>query len=86
MDMKMYRGPDFPLCEKIRALINNEKQKIDELRRELAAIKGGKLYIKRKKGSTYFVEYISGKEKGISRDGNRVYRLARKQYIESLLI
>lgn len=64
----------------IKNIIDRENEYSNALKRELRQDGHGSLYIKSKNGSNYFVEYRDGKQFGISKDMDRVYKLARLQY------
>ena len=52
------------------------------LKKEIGGIGSGHLHIRQNKNRTYFREYKNGQQKGITKDENRIYQLARKDIIE----
>ncbi len=51
------------------------------LSEELRSIGAGTLNVTSKKGKQYYIEYKNGRQRGISRNLERVYELARKEYL-----
>ncbi|MDO4546218.1 MAG: hypothetical protein Q4C25_08670 [Bacillota bacterium] len=66
----------------ISRLLEEETRRLTLLHQEHKTYRGGKLYVREKKGKLYFSEMINGKEKGISNNDQKVLRLARKAFLE----
>lgn len=67
-------------------LIRIEEKSIRKLERELKGKNYGNLYIKNKGKNVFFVEYIDGKQVWIKKDMDRVYAIARHQYVNKLIL
>lgn len=63
------------------ALIKSKERIFNKLTGELQSIGGGTLNVTSKAGKQYYIEYKNGRQRGISRDFDRVYELARKEYL-----
>lgn len=66
---------------KLEILLNNKRKVFSKIAEEMRQIGGGTLNLSYKAGKCYFIEYNEGKQKGISRDKERVYQLARKEFL-----
>ncbi len=62
----------------LNELLARKERELRVLQDEMEAIGGGKLNIRKKNGTTFFIENIDGKRKGITRDKDRANSLARK--------
>ena len=62
--------------------VAQEKRLLHELEKELSGMPEGRLSICRKGNSVFFTETRDGKRRGITRDLDRVYKLARKRYLQ----
>lgn len=63
-------------------VLTSEVQQLSNLKKEIGGIGSGHLHIRQNKNRTYFREYKNGQQKGITKDENRIYQLARKDIIE----
>lgn len=61
--------------------IEQEKKKLCALQKEYASIRGGALHIRQRDDRYYFWEYENRRQTGITRDKQKIYRLARKKYL-----
>lgn len=59
-----------------------ETNLLHKMKREQEQINGGTLHVRSRKGRLFYLEYFGGKERGITKDTNRVYLLARKAFLE----
>lgn len=62
-------------------LIKSKAQLLNKLNEELRTIGVGTLNVTSKNGKQYFIEYKNGRQRGISRNLDRVYELARREYL-----
>ena len=67
--------------QRIEKLIGSEKKQILLLEQELAETGSGKLHVRHRKGKVYFREYIGGKQRGVTKQEDRIYKLARKEIV-----
>lgn len=67
--------------KKLERILREEQKKLESNTQELQQLKGGRLIIRNKDGRTFFTEERNGKERGISRDIEKVEMLARKAYL-----
>ena len=65
--------------------IKQNKRKLRALQKEYNSIKGGALHIRMRAGRCYFWEYRNRHQKGITKNKERVYQLARKKYLEAAM-
>ena len=66
---------------RLEKLIGNEKNQILLIEQELAEMGSGKLHVRHRKGKVYFREYIDGRQQGITKQEERIYKLARKEIV-----
>lgn len=70
----------------IRNILSSNKKESEQLRQELSLLREGRLFIhyQKKKNRYYFGDYSGSgsKETGISGDEQRIYALARRDYLE----
>jgi len=66
---------------KIKHLIDNETIRLSKEEKELTTLPNGSLIIKKRDDKFYFYNRVSNKDRGITRDSNSVYALARKSYL-----
>ena len=57
-----------------------ETQKLARLEKEMELLGGGKLHIRNNDGKIFFREYVNGVQHGITKDIERIHRLARKDF------
>ena len=69
----------------LRKLLDQNKQLIQSLKREVHYYKGGKLYIKHNRNKVYYYEYQKGNERAITSDKDRIKLLARYELIKNCL-
>ncbi len=69
--------------EILQELLWNREQELMEINRELQYLRGGRLHVRIRNGRVFVCEYSNGREKGITGDRERIYRLSRKQYLEN---
>lgn len=81
--MQDYSRFDLLLKKKLDNLIKTEETILLMLRHELNATRGGKLYVKKAKDKVFYTEYSHGKEVGIGHNKDRVYKLARRNYVST---
>ena len=67
----------------MQQLLQDREQQLMQINRELQHLPGGSLHIRKRNGRIFVCEYSSGREKSITREKDRVYRLTRKAYLES---
>lgn len=82
--MPSYERTDLLLQYKANALLNQERKNLNQLQNELKSTKGGTLYIKQSGRKVFYTEYSHGKERGIGHDMDKVHKLARRNYIDSI--
>lgn len=70
----------------IKDIIKREHRRANAFREEIKKYEGGKLYVKNKKGKIFFAEYDGKSQHWITKDRNRIYQLARKEYIKRSII
>ena len=61
--------------------LNIELQQLSRLETEMELLGDGKLHIRNNDGKIFFREYNNGVQRGITKDKERIYRLARKDFI-----
>ena len=69
----------------LNRLLKGLEDEISYIKSELGSIKGGKLYIRTRSGRVYFLERLPGGDRGITKNTQRIYLLARRTYLEGLL-
>ena len=69
--------------ETLQQLLQDREQQLMQINRELQHLPGGSLHIRKRNGRIFVCEYSNGREKSVTREKDRVYRLARKAYLES---
>ena len=67
------------LLEELEIILRKKEQILQELNGQLRGMRGGSLHVKHRNGRVYYCEYAGGKEIGISKDEDKIYRLARKR-------
>ncbi len=65
----------------LEKLIGSEKKQIIFLEQELTEMGSGKLHVRHRNGKVYFREYIEGKQRGVTKQEERIYKLARKEIV-----
>ena len=65
----------------LEILLQIEKKKMDTYKAEIRKLPEGCLNILSAEGKAYFQHVVKGKRKGITRDVDLVYKLARKRYL-----
>ncbi|MBR3786806.1 MAG: hypothetical protein IKJ85_00270, partial [Firmicutes bacterium] len=65
----------------LRVILRSKEKTLNMLSTELKTIGKGTLNLNCKHGKHYYIEYSDGKQKGISKNKERVYQLARKEYL-----
>ena len=70
----------------IKDIIKREHSRINAFREEIKKYEGGKLYVENKRGKIFFAEYDGKSQHWITKDRNRIYQLARKEYIKRSII
>ena len=65
----------------LRMILRSKEKTLNMLSTELRTIGKGTLNLNCKHGKHYYIEYSDGKQKGISKNKERVYQLARKEYL-----
>lgn len=63
-------------------IIAQKEKSLAICRKELAEAEDGTLHMRKKCGKNYYWEYNDGKQKGITTDKARIYRLARKEFMK----
>lgn len=71
--------------ERLEKVLQSKEFAFDKITEEIQSIGEGSLNLNYKAGKHYYIEYNGGKQKGISRNIDRVYELARKEYLERKL-
>lgn len=66
----------------LEALLRDREKKLLDINQELQHLRGGTIHIRKKHGRIFLGEYSNGREKGITGDEERIYRLARRAYLE----
>lgn len=61
--------------------LNIELQQLSRLGKEMELLGDGKLHIRNNDGKIFFREYNNGVQRGITKDKERIYRLARKDFV-----
>lgn len=61
--------------------LNIELQQLSRLETEMELLGDGKLHIRNNDGKIFFREYNNGVQRGITKDKERIYRLARKDFV-----
>ena len=61
--------------------LNIELQQLSRLKTEMELLGDGKLHIRNNDGKIFFREYNNGVQRGITKDKERIYRLARKDFV-----
>ena len=61
--------------------LNVELQQLSRLETEMELLGDGKLHIRNNDGKIFFREYNNGVQRGITKDKERIYRLARKDFV-----
>ena len=69
--------------ETLQQLLQDREQQLMQINRELQHLPGGSLHIRKRNGRIFVCEYSNGREKSITREKDRIYRLTRKAYLES---
>lgn len=69
----------------LNRLLKGLEDEISYIKSELGSIKGGKLYIRTRSGRVYFLERLPDGDRGITKNTQRIYLLARRTYLEGLL-
>ncbi len=69
--------------ETLQQLLQDREQQLMQINRELQHLPGGSLHIRKRNGRIFVCEYSSGREKSITQEKDRIYRLTRKAYLES---
>ena len=69
--------------ETLQELLRDREQKLMRTNRELRYLRGGSVHIRKRNGRIFVCEYSNGREKSITKERERIYRLARKQYLEN---
>lgn len=67
--------------DRLVRVINDERTCLKRLEEELKSLDGGTLNRRMRGGKHYFMERLDGKQKGITGDSEKIYRLARKGYL-----
>lgn len=70
----------FDRNELLHAISGSEKQ-LRQIQRELKQIGAARLVCRKQNGRIFFTEYMNRKEKGITRNKDRIAQLARKEYL-----
>ncbi len=78
--MTKYDRSDLLLLQNLQQILAKERNTYRCLQDELNASHGGKLYIKKTNGRTFYTEYSHGKEQGVGRNKSKVHKLARRNY------
>ena len=73
------------LLEELEIILRKKEQVLQELNGQLRGMRGGSLHVKHRNGRVYYCEYAGGKEIGISKDEDKIYRLARKEYLQKAI-
>ena len=73
------------LLEDLEIILRKKEQVLQELNGQLRGMRGGSLHVKHKNGRVYYCEYAGGKEIGISKDEDKIFRLARKEYLQKAI-
>lgn len=73
------------LQEDLEKILWEKEMVLRELNGQIKGMRGGSLHVKHKQGRLYYCEYIDGKETGISKNHEKVYRLARKEYLQKVI-
>lgn len=73
------------LLEDLEIILRKKEQVLQELNGQLRGMRGGSLHVKHKNGRLYYCEYVDGRERGISKDEDKIYRLARKEYLQKAI-
>lgn len=63
----------------VSILMKNKEKLFNKLSEELRSIGVGTLNVTSKNGKQYYIEYKNGRQRGISRNTDRVYELARNE-------
>ena len=69
--------------ETLQQLLQDREQQLMQINRELQHLPGGSLHIRKRNGRIFVCEYSNGREKSITQEKDRIYRLTRKAYLES---
>ena len=69
----------------LESYLREEQQIIVDMEKELKKTGGGRLYMRKKGKGSFYMECKDGKQKGITGDRDRIYRLARKEYLTEVL-
>lgn len=75
----------YSLSAVLELLLSIEQEKIRIWEKELSELPKGSLYLSGSRKRTYFYYYIDGRKRGVSRDLDFVYKLARKRYLQEKL-
>lgn len=67
--------------EYLEVMLKNKEKLFDKFNTELLSIGDGTLNVTSKAGRHYYIEYNEGSQRGISKKMDRVYQLARKEYL-----
>lgn len=73
------------LQEDLENILRKKEKILQELNGQLRGMRGGGLHVKHKNGRLYYCEYADGMERGISKDEDKIYRLARKEYLQKAI-
>ena len=73
------------LLEELEIILRKKEQVLQELNGQLRGMRGGSLHVKHRNGRVYYCEYAGGKEIGISKEEDKIYRLARKEYLQKAI-
>ena len=73
------------LQDDLENILRKKEQILQELNGQLRGMRGGSLHVKHKNGRLYYCEYAGGKEIGISKDEEKIFRLARKEYLQKAI-
>lgn len=68
--------------ETLQQLLQDREQQLMQINRELQHLPGGSLHIRKRNGRIFVCEYSNGREKSVTREKDRIYRLTRKAYLE----
>ncbi len=69
----------------IDELLRLENEKRSSLENELSRLPKSNLYIRRRKNGVHFAEYSNGRQITLDSKDNRIYEIARAQYIKTLI-
>lgn len=73
------------LMIKLEAMIEEERQSLTKMKGELRKSAERKLYMRKKGSRIYYYELRDGKQYGLNKSMDRVYDIARREYIKAIV-